>query len=209
MKSSFIINIILPYIILGIIGIISYINGSFHDTKIFLFLLFLWIILKDIFLLFHKIHPISWSRVDYEWLKRDNIPPLQVISITNRNIFFPSILIAYITLLLFQQIHIFWWSSENINENIILIWVIISWVWTLFYEDIEKKYMYKTKSIYYAFFTTCLCFFLSIFWSYVILLQTLRLWEISYIIAFISGLLIFLIWMTIQQEDQNHQEIPD
>lgn len=84
--------------------------------------------------------------------------------------------------------------------------IVISGIATIFQEDKEKKYEYEVKSKNYTIFAFVLIFILSLLWAYIILWQTERLGNLSFMISFISGVLIFLVGSLVLEDDENEEK---
>lgn len=121
----------------------------------------------------------------------------------NRNYLFPFILIVYMIFLLVKQTHIFGLDKYKLflfNENILLGVTIFSGILTIFKDDKDKNYILEVKKNSYLYIL--LTILLSLLWTYIILEQTIKLWNLSYIISIISWILIFLVWISILEDDE-------
>lgn len=205
-RENFIITTFFPYISIGIWFWISFFYNDFSQYKNIFFLGLLLIVLKDLFLHFVELKPIKIKTIDKESLKKDWLSFWEETIIWNRKRFFPIILVVYIIQLLVKQTHLWWLHDEMIfrvfSDNFLLILVVISGIWTIFKEDLEKKYEVEEKSMDYSVFWIILTFCLSIIWAYIILNQTARLGNLSFVISFISGVLIFLVWVLVLEDEE-------
>lgn len=198
--QDFFIKTILPYILIMWFSFNMYhLDKIWEYTNHILFWL-LFIVLKDIFIHFYKSKDINITSLDTKKMNQDNVSWIIRVLIFNRRYIFPFVLISYILVLLINQTKVFW-LELNINENILLVVVIVSWILTIFKDEVEKKYEIQTLSSLYTSTLIILTFVLSILWTYIILDQTSKLWNLSYIISFVSGVLIFLVWIMVLEDD--------
>ncbi len=202
-KENFLIQTIFPYVGLWGLFAASFWKNEFLIYQKYLFLWLLLLILKDIFIHFIQIKPL---KIKVLKTSDEEVWFFSRLIIFNRKKFFPSILIIYIVQLLVKQTNI--WDLQNLiifqifSDNFLLIWVVISGILTLLKENLEEKYEEEIESMDYSILGIILSFSLSLLWAYMILSQTMRLGNLSYIIALISGLLIFLIWVMILEEEK-------
>jgi hypothetical protein len=132
---------------------------------------------------------------------------LNWILIFNRNIFFPFILVFYMIYLLIWQTHLFWLDKKSlfilINQNYLLWLTIFSWILTVFRENIDDRYFYEKLEWWIFSKNILLTISLSLFGTYIIFNQVVKLGLLSYPISIISGILIFLVWISILEDDEN------
>jgi hypothetical protein len=125
----------------------------------------------------------------------------------NRNYFFPFILVLYLVFLLISQTKIFWLNNleifKNINSNVLLSITIFSWILTIFKEEKDEEYKIEKITSYWIWLNILLTIWLSILWTYIIFNQVIKLGFLSYPISIISGILIFLVWISILEDDEN------
>ena len=126
--------------------------------------------------------------------------------ILNRTYIFPALLVVYLLYLLIKQT-----SLRNldhsiffalINETTLLVLVLLSWIGTIVWEDKDKQYQKIIQSKRSTYGTLWLTTLLSLLWWYIIYLQTQSIGAISVPISGISGILIFLIWVLILEDDR-------
>ncbi len=209
MKKS-IIKTIIIYLLFICIALFLYKLNIFDKYKTIIISLFNLLIIKDILIHFYEKKEIQTIKNDKKKLFNDynkkKISSFYLISFLNRNYFFSIILVIYLIYLLIWQTHIFWLDKitlfKLINQNILLWVTIFSWILTISNEKQDKNYQIiekNTKSINKSIILTI---FLSTLWTYIILDQTIKLWLLSYAISIISWILIFLIWMSILDDEE-------
>lgn len=210
-RNKFIVDIIVPYIFWLAIFSQFFVNNTLNKFSTELLLLLVFIVCKDIYIYFTDIKPVKTMKIDYSLLKSDNLELWPYIIIINRKYIFPTLLIFYILILLIIQTRIFGLDKifivTLINQNILLGFVIISWIITIFKDEIEKKYEIEKKAPLYTTLILILVFLLSILWTYIILIQTLKLGLLSYLISFVSWILIFLVGILVLEEDEDNKNI--
>lgn len=204
-KENFLIQNIFPYIELWLLFLMSFWKSDFSSYQKYIFLWLLLLVLKDIFIYFYEFRDINTTSLDTKKMDQDNISWIIRGLIFNRRYIFPFVFISYIVLLLINQTKVFW-LELNINENILLIIAIVSWILTIFKDEVEKKYEIEIPSPLYTSTLIILTFVLSILWTYIILEQTSKLWNLSYIISFVSWVLIFLTWIMILEDDEEIED---
>jgi len=210
MKNS-LIKSILIYIVFFIIIYILYETKKIEVYNIYLILIFVWIIIKDLLLYFVDKDKKYLKKFDksklYKDFKRSRIWFIDFTIISNRNIFFPIILVIYMIYLLTWQIHLFWldkkWLFLWINQNYLLWITIFSWILTVFKENKDEKYFYEELEWWIFSKNIILTILLSLFGTYIIFNQVVKLGLLSYPISIISGLLIFLVWISILEDDED------
>jgi len=212
MKKS-IINSIWIYVIFIFITYLMYKLWNLDNFKIYLILWLVGIIINDILKYFYEKKKCiktyyNLKKVFIEY-KKQQISEIYVFIFINRHYLFPFILVSYMIILLIWQTKLFGLDTNSlfisINSNIILWITIISWILTIFKE--EKDKLYKTTEYTYKWISLSivLSIFLSIIWTYVIYIQTIKLGFLTYLISIISWLLIFLVWISILEDDENEE----
>ena len=198
-------DIFLYVMFLGL-SYIFYKVGIIKDCSIYLIILLLVFFIKDILKYFYEFNTIAVEKVNYfKLFTNKTVKNIELFLVLNRNIVFPSLLVIYMIYLLIKQTHLWWLQKyiSNVNElqqNILLWVVIISGILTVFKEDIDKKYLEK-KHVY-PWFHIILTIVLSVLWTYIIFNQVVKLWNLAYVISLISGLLIFLVWISILEDEK-------
>lgn len=205
--QNILISSIFPYISVIIGFILSFYNKDIENYKNLFFFWFLWLILKDIFMYTVDIKPTSLIVIDKDAMDYDQLGIFKNFIIWNRRRLFPFLLTFYIINIFIDQTHIFWLDKTRFlwffNQQLQLILLIILGISTLFYENIEKKYEKKISSLNYSILWISLSFCLAFLWSFVILWQTSKLWNLSFFISLISWILIFLIWILTLNDDND------
>lgn len=209
-KEDFLVQWVFPYIGIGSIFALSFFVDDFSGYKNILFLWLLLLVLKDIFVYFVEIKDMKIKLLDSKLMEADNIGVFSQMLIWNRKRIFPVLLCFYIIQLLVYQTRIFDLHTYGIfqvfSDSLLLILIVISGIATIFQEEKEKKYEYEVKSKHYTIFAFVLIFILSLLWAYIILWQTARLGNLSFVISFISGILIFLVGSLVLEEDDDEEE---
>lgn len=214
MKNS-LIKTILIYIIFFIIVFVLYKYEKIESYSIYLILVFVGILIKDILLYFVNVESKYFPKFDnsrlFKDFRRSRISFINYILVLNRNLLFPIILVWYMIYLLIWQTKLFWLEEislyKAINSNYLLWVTIFSWVLTIFKEDIDKKYFYDELVGWYFNKNIILTIVLSLLWTYIIFEQVIKLWFLSYPISIISGILIFLVWISILEDDDSEENI--
>jgi len=213
---------LLFYVIWLVIVIMRVSLGTFQDVALWLILVLVALVIKDVLLYFVILKPSKkityigigeWGMENGEWRmgngKWGMSGRLYRYLLMNRVYVFPAVLVIYLIYLLIKQTHL--WNLENnifyqiINENVLLGIVIVSWILTVWKEDKDKKYQKITQSMSSTYISLALSIFLSLLWTYIIYGQTIALGRISYCISSIAGILIFLIGVMIIEEDGNEK----
>ena len=216
MKNSLkesIITSLITYIVFFLIFISLYNIWILEKYAVYLSMWLLFFLIKDILLFFVDIKKITLIKTDINRVKKDfsswSLSFWAYSLFFNRLYFFPTILVIYMLFILVNQLGLLEWKEsvyELIHTNILWI-TIVSWVLTTFKEDIDKDYQKTIKSSKTIDNNILLNYALSLVWAYIILLQTNWLWALSYIIGIVSGLLIFLVWISILEDDESEKEI--
>jgi len=194
------------YIMIISLFYIFYKIGIIKGYSIYLLMLLLFFFIKDILKYFVDFNFVVVEKISYlKLLKDKSITNTSLFLILNRNIIFPLLLIWYMIFLLIKQTHL-WWLDKYINiselwQNVLLWIVIVSGILTVFKEDIDKKYLEKKEV--FPWFSILLTILLSVLWTYIIFNQVIKLWNLAYVISLISGMLIFLVWISILEDDEN------
>lgn len=204
-----IITTILMYVLLWAITIYYYTIWVLEKYAVYITLWLLILILKDILMYFVSFEKITVVKNSLAKLKKaysaSQVSFGDYYLFMNRNYFFPTVLIAYLVFILLYQIKIiFMWDSlyTLINSNFLWI-VVVSWVLTTFREDFDKTYQRKVKSYQWLYKNIVINSVLSVLWALIIMWETLDLWVLSYIISLIAGLLIFLVGISILEEEED------
>ena len=214
MKNS-LIKTILIYIVFFIIVFVLYKYEKIETYAIYLILSFVWILIKDILLYLVNVESRYFPRFDkwrlFKDFKKSRISFINFSLVLNRNLLFPVVLVWYMIYLLIWQTKLFWLDDaslyEAINSNYLLWITIFSWILTIFKEDIDKKYFYDELVWWYYNKNIILTVVLSLLWTYIIFNQVIKLWLLSYPISIISGILIFLVWISILEDDDSEEEV--
>lgn len=209
MKQN-IIKSLLIYIFFFISFFIFYKLEILENYKIYLIIWFLLILIKDILIFFYEKEKTLKIRYDFKKiylnLENNKISGTYFLLFINRNYIFPFILILYMIYLLISQTHLFkideYQFYKNINENLLLSITIASWILTIFKEEKDNNYKKEKLTYSWIWFNILLIIFLSIIWTYIIFIQTIKLWILSYPISIISGILIFLVWISILENNK-------
>ena len=180
--------------------------GTFQYIALWLILAFVALVIKDILVYFVDLKPTS--KITYIGTRKQETGirgKLYYYLLMNRVYVFPVVLVMYLTYLLIKQTHL-WNLQDTIfyqitNENVLLVIVIISWIFTVWKEDQDKKYQKIVTSMNSTYVSLALSIVLSLLWTYIIYEQTMSLWWISYFISSIAGILIFLIGVMIIEEE--------
>ncbi len=181
--------------------------GTFQYVALWLILFFVALVIKDILVYFVDLKPTS--KITYVGIENWNLKikdKLYRYLLINRVYVFPVVLVIYLSYLLIKQTHL-WNLQDNIfyqiiNENLLLVVVIISWIFTVWKEDQDKKYQKIVQSMNSTYVSLALSIVLSLLWTYIIYGQTIALGWISYFISSIAGILIFLIGVMIIEEEE-------
>jgi len=193
------------YIIWLIIVIFRVILGSFEEVWLWIVLAFNILVIKDVLLYMVDIKANKKISYDRKKIKKSG---LYYYLILNRVYVFPVLLTIYLIFLLIKQTHVF--NLQNnifyliLNENILLAWVIITWILTVFKDEKDKQYQITKDSLSSTYVHLGLSILLSLLGTFIILWQTITLGWIAYLISGIAGILIFLIGILIIEEDETH-----
>lgn len=204
-----IITSISMYLVLFMISIYFYRLWSLEKYAGYITIWLLMIIIKDIMLFFIDFEKVTTIKNSMNKLQKNylawHISFWDYYIFINRNYFFPAILIFYLVFILLRQIDLldFIWDSMYTLINTNILWlVVVSWVMTTFRETVDKTYQRKVKSYEWLYKNLIINTILSILWSFIILIQTEDLWMLSYFIWLIAGILIFLVWVSIMEEEE-------
>jgi len=189
------------------IAIFSYniYSGNFSWYSEFFILWLLLMIIKDFLIHAYTIKNTEYNVINYKKVFNDITGPLSftwVFLIINRNILFPLLLIIYLCVLVLEQTHIF-----TIKLPVMLSWTwlifatIFSWICSIFNETIDNIYLSRYDSLIVSQLHILLSIVLSLLWVYIIMGQTTSLWTISYIISLLSWCIIFLVWISLLEDD--------
>ena len=212
MKSS-LIKTILIYLVFFLIIFVLYKYEKIETYAIYLILVFVSILIKDILFYLVNVESRYFARFDrvrlFKDFKKSRISFINFSLVLNRNLLFPVVLVWYMIYLLIWQTKLFWLDDaslyEAINSNYLLWITIFSWILTIFKEDIDKKYFYDELLWWYYNKNIILTVVLSLLWTYIIFNQVIKLWLLSYPISIISGILIFLVWISILEDDDSEE----
>jgi len=171
-----------------------------------LILLIVLFVSKDILKYFVDLSSFKEKKISYKKLfTNSNISNLNLFLILNRNLFFPVILILYMIYLLIWQTHLFWWDKTEIfkiiNQNYFLWITIMSGILTVFKDNLDKKYFIEIKKT--PILSIIFTIWLSLLWTYIIFNQVIKLGFLSYPISIISGILIFLVGISILEDNED------
>lgn len=214
MKNSLKLTFLL-YIVFFIILFFIYKYEKINDYNIYIILVFVWLVIKDILFYFVDVSGKKNRKIDIKKLfknfRRSRIGYIDFTLVFNRNFLFPLVLISYMVYLLIWQTKIFdLYELEYfklINDNYLLVITIVSWILTIFKESIDEKYFYEELGWWYFSKNIILIIILSLFWTYIIFKQVFILWNLVYPISIISGILIFLVWISILDDEDNEKVI--
>lgn len=197
------------YLVLLLISIYFYRIWSLFKYSDFITIWLLMIIIKDIMLFFIDFEKVTTIKNTMTKLNKDytswDLSFWDYYIFMNRNYYFPWLLIFYLVFILLRQIDLldFIWDSLYTLMNTNFLWlVVVSWVMTTFRELVDKKYQRKVKSYEWLYKNLIINTLLSIIWALVILMQTVDLWLLSNLIWLISGILIFLVGVSIMEEEE-------
>ena len=193
---------ILLYIIWLIILIMRISFWTFEQVWLWLILVFIILVIKDTLLYMVDIKPTKKISYDRNKIKKGW---LYYYLLINRVYVFPFFLALYLIYLLIKQTHVYNLNNNIfyliLNENFLLAIVIISGILTIRHEWADKKYQKKSTSLWSTYLHIGLSIILSLLGVYIILWQVVILGWIGYVISGIAGILIFLIWILIIEED--------
>jgi hypothetical protein len=193
---------ILLYIIWLIILIMRISLHSFEEVWLWLILVFVILAIKDVLIYMVDIKPTKKISYDRNKIKKGW---LYYYLLINRVYIFPFFLALYLIYLLIKQTHVYNLNNNIfyliLNENFLLAIVIISGILTIRHEWADKKYQKKSTSLWSTYLHIGLSIILSLLGVYIILWQVVILGWIGYVISGIAGILIFLIWILIIEED--------
>lgn len=197
------------YIVLFLISFYFYKIWNLEDFAVFITLWLLIMVIKDIMLFFINFEKVTTIKNSMKKLKKNyqswDLSFWDYYIFLNRNYFFPWVLIFYLIFILLYQIELLDFLPDSlytlINSNLLWI-VVVSWVMTTFREWVDKPYQRKIKSYEWLYKNLIINTLLSIVWTFIILIQTTWLWYLSYIISFIAWLLIFLVGVSIMEDEE-------
>lgn len=194
------------YILFWISILLFYKSWILDTYKVYLILWFVLIIIKDVLQYFFQIQKVTQIHYNTSQIFSSENTLYYKILFTNRHYIFPTVLIIYMIILLISNTHIFWLDSlsifQMIDKNIFLWITILSWILTIFKENNDEFYKQEFQSTKWVALNLILTIILSILWTYIILIQTQFLWWLTYPISIISGILIFLVWISILDENE-------
>ena len=194
------------YILFWISILLFYKSWILDTYKVYLILWFVLIIIKDVLQYFFQIQKVTQIHYNTSQMFSPENTLYYKILFTNRHYIFPTVLIIYMIILLISNTHIFWLDSlsifQMIDKNIFLWIIILSWILTIFKENNDEFYKQEFQSTKWVALNLILTIILSILWTYIILIQTQFLWWLTYPISIISGILIFLVWISILDENE-------
>jgi len=207
MKNS-LIKTIITYIIFILIFVFLYKIWKFKNYWLYFVLWLVFIIIKtilDYFVWETKTYSKKFAfKILNKEFKKWKIWFINYILVLNRNIIFPFILTIYMIYLLINQTNLFELDNikifKFINQNYLFWITIFSWILTIFKENIDEKYLIEKMDNIYK--NVLLTVFLSVLWTYIIFNQVIKLWFLSYPISIISGILIFLVWISILEDNE-------
>lgn len=196
------------YVVLFLISFYFYKIWNLEDFAVFITLWLLIMIIKDIMLFFISFEKITTIKNSIKKLRKNyqswDLSFWDYYIFLNRNYFFPGVLIFYLVFILLYQIELLDFLPDSlytlVNSNILWI-VVVSWVMTTFREWVDKAYQRKIKSYEWLYKNLVINTVLSIVWTFIILIQTTWLWYLSYIISLIAWLLIFLVGVSIMEDE--------
>ena len=165
---------------------------------------------KDILLFFGEIPAIKesvldWGRVEKQFQKW-KLPRWYKLALVNRRYLFPTFLTLYMLYLLVKQTHIrdlylsIWFLA--LDEQLLLFLTVISGIATIFGEQYDQQFEQTKISQTKAYGYIALSFVLSVLWGYIVLQQVLKLGVLGIIIANIVIVLIFLVGMSLLDEEE-------
>jgi hypothetical protein len=199
------------YIVFFCVIYFLYKYNKIKDYSLYIVIFWLILLIKDLLLYFvdfdkKYFHKFDLSRL-FKDLSRSRVSYFHFTLIFNRNLFFPFILIFYMIYLFIWQTHLWGLDKKSlflaINQNYLLWITTVSWIFTVFKENIDNKYFYEKLEWWIFSKNILLTIWLSIFWTYIIFNQVVKLGFLSYPISIISGILIFLVWISILEDDEN------
>ena len=204
MKNNIIQSLSLYFFLMLIIGSF-YMSGTLWKYNNIIILGFVSLFIKDIFTYLY----ISSENKKYiplisvliEDVKTEKVSIKYMYLFFNRLFIFPTLLVLYLFTLVVKQVALF---SEHINLwdwNTFLWIIILSGILTIFSESKDQKYMKEISTTKWVSFNVIITMLCALWWSYIISLQTAKLWFLHYPISIICGVLIFLIWLSIIEEE--------
>lgn len=192
------------YLLWAIYVVYSIYNQSFQTIQTYIAPSFLLLLIHDFLYFWNFPMYMSGKKILPEKIYNDKnkntLSQMQWFILYNRYYIFPTLLIIYLIWILGKQLWFYIWTALL---NIVLIFTIFSGFFTLFQEKLDDEYLQSSRVTVnnYLF----LCIFLSIFGSYIVSLETQRILYLSPIIWLLSGIIIFLVWMSlIDDEDQQN-----
>lgn len=128
------------------------------------------------------------------------------VSVMNRTGIFPVVLTLYLLYLLLDQTQFMNLHLQPVflalDETLLMILTLISWVGLVAYEDAEKEYQYKQNTWSQTYQMLWLSTVLSIMTGLILIEQVSELWWIGLIIANIAMLLVFLVGVMLMEEEE-------
>ncbi len=177
-----------------------------------LVLIMVWLIIKDITQYAVQFKPIPIRKFDLSWLnslyQQKQVSLRYYLVFLNRVYFFPLILTLYLMYLLISQTQI--WDLHlslrylMVQENFVLFLTIVSWLFLVVKEDKDKEFIRTETSIVAAYGYYIVSVVLGILSTYIIYEQVQNLWSIWTIIAIMAWVLVFLVWVLLMEEDEDH-----
>lgn len=200
------------YVVFFLISIYFYNIWTIEKVSVYLTMGLLFFLIKDILLFFVDIKEVTVIKNDIKKLKKDykfwKLSFSKYYLFLNRIYFFPTVLVVYLLFILINQLGLLTLKDgiyDLLNTNILWI-TILSWILTTFKEDIDTHYQKTIKTSTWLDKNILLTYWLSLSWAYIILLQTSWLWTLSHIISLVSGLLIFLVGISILEDDELEEQ---
>jgi len=199
------------YLLFTVMFIYHIYSGNFSQYSEYFILWLLLLIIKDFLTHTYSIKSTEYNMVNYKKLFIDTSGPMSftwVFLILNRNLFFPLLLVIYLCIFILEQTDIFTLTFPEIfTWTWLMLTTIISWICSTINEKIDSTYIIKSRSFVLSQIHIFLSIVLSLSWAYIIMIQTASLWPISYAISLLSWCIIFLVWISLLEDDDKWENV--
>ncbi len=200
-----------PYLLILSLSIVFDFSKIFPNYEGFLVIWIVLLIIKDILENFYN--PVNYNRVVYNYKKlfsdfeEGKTSFFYTILFLNRVIFFPTFLIAYLICLVLNQ-----WNMVELMpslskitawSNTSLMLCVISAIFVVVKEKWDTRYIEVREANDFQYLNILMAIICSLIWSFIIFSQTSQLKILAYPISILAGIVIFLIWLKIIENNIN------
>ena len=177
--------------------------------EIFLVMLAVFLILKDIYMYAIELIPMQKKTIDFGMVHSlyvsKSLWTAYFLSLLNRAYVFPFVLTSYFVYILVKQTEVLDLHLSRFfimtSESFLLVLCLISWILLTYKQDKDKAFTKKHTSLLLSYGYLILSVVLALLTTYMVYTQVDELWAIGVIISIVSWVLLFLVWVLLMEDE--------